>query len=118
VVTSAAVIMFAVFAGFTTADSIEIKMTGFGLAVAVLLDATIIRQVLVPASMTLLGRRNWWIPRWMDRLLPSIDVEGGARAHDPTSPLLVDLSAQGTDATHRVGPTDPAVVAAREQVRT
>ena len=77
VVTAAAVIMFAVFAGFTTSTSIEIKMTGFGLAVAVLLDATVIRQVLVPASMTLLGGRNWWIPRWLDRLLPDVDIEGG-----------------------------------------
>ena len=68
---------FAVFAGFTTSTSIEIKMTGFGLAVAVLLDATVIRQVLVPASMTLLGGRNWWIPRWLDRLLPDVDIEGG-----------------------------------------
>ncbi len=77
VVTAAAVIMFAVFAGFATADGIEIKMTGFGLAVAVLLDATVIRQVLVPATMTLLGERNWWIPAWLDRLLPDIDVDGG-----------------------------------------
>ena len=77
VVTAAAVIMFAVFAGFATSTSIEIKMTGFGLAVAVLLDATVIRQVLVPASMTLLGDRNWWIPRWFDRLLPDVDIEGG-----------------------------------------
>jgi RND superfamily putative drug exporter len=80
VVTAAAVIMFAVFAGFASATAIEVKMTGFGLAVAVLLDATVIRQVLVPASMTLLGERNWWIPRWLERRLPAIDLEGSASA--------------------------------------
>jgi RND superfamily putative drug exporter len=78
VVTAAAAIMFVVFAGFTTADPVEIKTTGFGLAVAVLLDATIIRQVLVPATMVLLGERNWWIPRWLDRRLPHLDIEGHA----------------------------------------
>ena len=50
---------------------------GFGLAVAVFLDATIVRMLLVPATMELLGDRNWWLPRWLDRLLPRIHVEGG-----------------------------------------
>lgn len=77
VVTAAALIMLAVFAGFTSASAMEVKMAGFGLAVAVLLDATLIRQVLVPATMTLLGDRNWWIPAWLDRVLPNLDVEGG-----------------------------------------
>jgi RND superfamily putative drug exporter len=86
VITAAALIMFAVFAGFASASAIEVKMTGFGLAVAVLLDATVIRQVLVPASMTLLGERNWWIPRWLERRLPAIDLEGStpsAARHRP-----------------------------------
>ena len=56
---------------------------GVGLATAVLLDATIVRMLLVPATMELLGDRNWWLPRWLDRLLPRIDVEGG---HEPTEP--------------------------------
>jgi RND superfamily putative drug exporter len=57
-----------------------LKLFGFGLAIAVLLDATIVRMLLVPATMELLGDRNWWLPAWIDRILPRIDVEG---AHDP-----------------------------------
>ena len=53
-------------------------MFGFGLAVAVFLDATVVRLVLVPATMELLGDRNWWLPRWLDRLIPKIDVEGAS----------------------------------------
>jgi putative drug exporter of the RND superfamily len=49
---------------------------GIGLATAILLDATVVRLVLVPATMELLGDRNWWLPRWLDRLLPNLDVEG------------------------------------------
>jgi RND superfamily putative drug exporter len=76
VITAAAAIMFAVFASFIAGDSIEIKMFGVGLAVAVLLDATVIRLLLVPAAMELLGDRNWWIPSWLDRILPNLDIEG------------------------------------------
>jgi RND superfamily putative drug exporter len=86
VITAAALIMFAVFSGFASASAIEVKMTGFGLAVAVLLDATVIRQVLVPASMTLLGERNWWIPRWLERRLPAIDLEGSTPTAAPPPP--------------------------------
>ena len=53
------------------------KLMGVGLATAVLLDATIVRMLLVPATMELLGDRNWWLPRWLDRILPRVDVEGG-----------------------------------------
>jgi RND superfamily putative drug exporter len=74
--------MFAVFASFVAGDSTEIKMFGLGLAVAVLLDATVIRLLLVPATMRLLGDANWWIPRWLDRVLPNLDIEGaGDDAH-------------------------------------
>jgi RND superfamily putative drug exporter len=59
-----------------------IKLFGTGLATAVLLDATIVRMLLVPATMELLGDRNWWLPRWLDRLLPNIDVEGHADPRD------------------------------------
>jgi RND superfamily putative drug exporter len=76
VITAAAAIMFAVFASFVAGDSTEIKMFGLGLAVAVLLDATVIRLLLVPATMRLLGDANWWIPRWLDRILPNLDIEG------------------------------------------
>jgi RND superfamily putative drug exporter len=78
VITSAALIMISVFASFLLVPDIEIKMFAVGLAVAVLVDATIVRMVLVPATMELMGDANWWLPRWLDRLLPNIDLEGTA----------------------------------------
>ena len=78
VITSAALIMISVFLGFVMADDVTIKMFGVGLATAVLLDATVVRMVLVPATMALLGNANWWLPRWLDRRLPRLDLEGGA----------------------------------------
>ena len=60
-----------------------LKMVGVGLATAILFDATIVRMVLVPATMELLGDKNWWLPRWLDRLLPNIDVEGHAELAVP-----------------------------------
>ncbi|MFD1810759.1 MMPL family transporter [Rhodococcus gannanensis] len=79
VITCAAAIMIAVFTGFALDANITVKMLGVGLAVAVFLDVTIVRMVLVPATMALLGRRNWWAPAWLDRTLPHLDVEGGTR---------------------------------------
>ena len=76
VITAAALIMFCVFGAFVLGDDRQLKLFGLGLAVAVLIDATVVRMLLVPATMELLGDRNWWIPRWLDRLLPNIDVEG------------------------------------------
>ncbi|WP_369207521.1 MMPL family transporter, partial [Streptomyces sp. PU-14G] len=76
VVTAAAVIMISVFAGFIGASEPMIKMMGFGLAIAILFDAFVVRMALVPAVLALLGRRAWWLPRWLDRVLPSVDVEG------------------------------------------
>jgi RND superfamily putative drug exporter len=76
VITAAALIMFCVFFAFVLGDDRSLKLFGFGLAIAVLLDATIVRMLLVPATMELLGDRNWWLPRWLDRILPHIDVEG------------------------------------------
>ncbi len=76
VITAAALIMFCVFGAFVLGDDRSLKLFGFGLAIAVLIDATIVRMVLVPATMELLGDRNWWIPKWLDRVLPHIDVEG------------------------------------------
>ncbi|MFN8124006.1 MAG: MMPL family transporter [Thermoleophilia bacterium] len=70
VITSAAMIMVSVFLGFVAAGDPSTKMFGLGLATAILLDATVVRMVLVPAAMTLMGRANWWLPGWMDRLLP------------------------------------------------
>ena len=76
VITAAALIMVFVFGSFLLENDRVIKLFGTGLATAVLLDATIVRMLLVPATMELLGDRNWWLPRWLDRLLPKIDVEG------------------------------------------
>jgi RND superfamily putative drug exporter len=76
VITAAAAIMVFVFGSFVLDANRSIQMFGFGLAVAVLLDATVVRLLLVPATMQLLGARNWWLPGWLDRLLPKLDVEG------------------------------------------
>jgi putative drug exporter of the RND superfamily len=78
VITAAAAIMILVFSAFILGDDRAIKLFGFGLAVAVFLDATIVRLILVPATMELLGDRNWWIPRWLDRILPRVQVEPAA----------------------------------------
>ncbi|WP_329545066.1 MMPL family transporter [Streptomyces sp. NBC_01356] len=78
VVVAAALIMIAVFSGFIGAGESMIKMIGFGLAIAVLFDAFVVRMVFVPAVLALLGRAAWWMPRWLDRLLPKVDVEGEA----------------------------------------
>jgi len=78
VITSAALIMISVFLGFVLGDDPRVKMFGLGLATAIFIDATIVRMILVPATMKLLGDANWWIPRWLDRLLPAIGAEGRA----------------------------------------
>ncbi|MFL1901425.1 MMPL family transporter [Streptomyces tauricus] len=70
IITSAALIMVAVFLSFAVAEDPSTKMFGLGLATAILIDATVVRMVLVPATMTLLGRSNWWLPNWLDRMLP------------------------------------------------
>nr|BFE87549.1 hypothetical protein GCM10020093_101500 [Planobispora longispora] len=81
VITSAALIMVAVFVAFIAYPDPMVKIFGVGLAVAIAVDATIIRGFLVPATMVLLGRYNWWCPRWLDRILPDLSVEG----HDEES---------------------------------
>jgi RND superfamily putative drug exporter len=76
VITAAALIMVCVFAAFVLGYDRQLKLFGLGLATAVAIDATIIRMVLVPATMELLGDRNWWMPKWLERIVPRIDVEG------------------------------------------
>ena len=76
VITAAAAIMVFVFGAFLLENDRTFKLFGVGLATAILLDATVVRMLLVPATMELLGDRNWWLPRWLDRILPNIDVEG------------------------------------------
>jgi RND superfamily putative drug exporter len=87
VITAAAAIMVVVFGSFMLEFERTMKMMGTGLSVAILFDATIVRLLLVPATMELLGDRNWWLPRWLDRILPGIDVEGHA---DEAAPIIDD----------------------------
>ncbi len=85
VITAAAAIMVFVFGSFVLDGNRSIKMFGFGLAVAVFLDASVVRMLLVPATMQLLGDRNWWLPRWLQKVLPRIDVEGTHATPAPTA---------------------------------
>jgi RND superfamily putative drug exporter len=91
VVTAAAIIMISVFAGFILSPESIVKSIGFALGVAVLFDAIVVRMTIVPAVMTLLGKAAWWLPRWLDRSLPNVDVEGEKLRHllDDEAPDLV-----------------------------
>ena len=81
VITAAALIMVCVFAAFVLGHDRQLKLFGLGLALAVFIDATLVRMVLVPATMELLGNKNWWLPAWINRILPKIDVEGHHVVH-------------------------------------
>ncbi|GHE05124.1 MMPL family transporter [Streptomyces alanosinicus] len=83
VVTAAALIMFAVFASFVPGGSTLLKPIAFALAVGVLIDAFVVRMTLVPAVLALVGRAGWWLPKWLDRLLPDLDIEGERLAPAP-----------------------------------
>ncbi|MGV1005215.1 MAG: MMPL family transporter [Candidatus Nanopelagicales bacterium] len=100
VITSAALIMVAVFASFVVTDAAIIKMFGVGLATAVLVDATVVRCILVPALMVLAARWTWWLPSWLDRLLPHLHVEGDPAALDgesaPREPQPADRHPAGS----------------------
>jgi RND superfamily putative drug exporter len=86
-ITGAALIIVAVFAGFAMGDLVMFEQMGFGIGVALILDATVVRSVLVPAAMTLLGERNWYLPRWLE-WLPHVEVEQASREATPERPLL------------------------------
>jgi RND superfamily putative drug exporter len=83
VITAAAIIMVSVFGSFALLDDVAVKMSGIGLATAIFLDATVIRLVLVPATMAVAGRANWWLPGWLDRVLPRLDIEGESALPEP-----------------------------------
>ncbi|MEU4605411.1 MMPL family transporter [Kribbella sp. NPDC023972] len=85
VITAGAAVMITVFLSFVLGQEVLGKMFGIGLAAAVFIDATVVRMVLVPATMELLGDRNWWLPGWLDRLLPNIHVEGHEVTDDETA---------------------------------
>ena len=76
VITAAAAIMIVVFGSFMFEDNRIIKLFGLGLGMAVFLDASLVRLLLVPATMELLGDRNWWLPGWLDRIIPDLNIEG------------------------------------------
>ncbi len=92
VITSAALIMISVFLGFVLGDDPAIKMMGLGLATAIFIDATVVRMVLVPATMKLMGDANWWLPAWLDRILPNFDLDDTTSIATPTEPELVAVS--------------------------
>lgn len=113
VVVAAALIMMAVFAGFVGASESMIKMIGFGLAAAVLFDAFVVRMAIVPAVLALLGDRAWRLPRWLDKVLPSIDIEGEAitRKH----PALRHRSTRTTPNSYSAGRPHNPVAASRRR---
>ncbi|MEU7751203.1 MMPL family transporter [Micromonospora sp. NPDC049171] len=88
VVTAAAIIMISVFLGFFLSADLSLRLFGFTLAAAVLFDAFLVRMTLLPAAMALLGRRVWWLPRWLDRVLPNANIEGGQERPETTTPRL------------------------------
>jgi putative drug exporter of the RND superfamily len=114
VITAAAAIMVVVFGSFVAEDDRVVRMLGLGLAVAVLLDVTLVRMLLVPATMELLGARNWWMPRWLDRIVPRVGVEGtdrpdhapaivGSGSADTTMPVPVLPGGDAADELERLG---------------
>jgi RND superfamily putative drug exporter len=86
--------MVVVFGSFMLDDNRIIKLFGLGLAVAVALDATVVRMLLVPAAMELLGERNWWLPGWLERSMPVLHVEGSRHALEP-APVRVESDGDG-----------------------
>jgi RND superfamily putative drug exporter len=126
VITAAAIIMVSVFCSFCFGADPTVKMMGLGLAVAIFLDATLIRMVLVPATMALLGNANWWVPRWLDRWLPHLDLESErdlpVPEMDPRLPStalpvgsrsrISEAASEVTEATDVVGAPDDDLVGA------
>ncbi len=90
VITSAALIMISVFASFILDLEVTTKMFGIGLSVAVFLDVTLVRMILVPAAMSLLGHWAWWLPAWLERRLPTIDIEGGDHDGEVQQPAAAE----------------------------
>lgn len=108
VITSAALIMISVFLGFVAGVDPVIKMMGLGLATAIFVDATIVRIILVPATMKLMGDANWWLPGWLDRLLPKIDIEGEAGL--PAPEMEADLVTEDATEPDSDDELEPALV--------
>jgi RND superfamily putative drug exporter len=96
--------MISVFGGFVLGDDPVLKMLGLGLATAIFVDVTAVRLVLVPASMKLMGEANWWLPAWLDRRLPVIDIDGGTGPGEtaPSSPTCTTPSPHAEVVTSRM----------------
>ncbi|WP_130797116.1 MMPL family transporter [Streptomyces otsuchiensis] len=107
VVTAAALIMFGVFAGFALGDDSIIKTIGFALAVGVIADAFLVRMLIVPAAMAIIGKNIWWLPKWLDRALPDLDVEGEALTRRIGPPPGAAQVPAGTTATASSAVTPP-----------
>lgn len=99
VITAAAAIMVAVFVSFAFAGDRVVQLFGVGLAAAILIDATLVRMLLVPATMELLGDANWWLPRWLDRIIPDLDIEGEHHLPPATTPEAERAIAEASDPT-------------------
>lgn len=97
VISAAAAIMVVVFGSFLLEDARVTKVFGVGLSVAVFLDATLVRMLLVPATMELLGARNWWIPKWLDRIIPKLHVEGAPDHEEQLARMQAELAAEQAD---------------------
>jgi putative drug exporter of the RND superfamily len=96
VITAAAAIMVCVFGSFVLGDEVALKLLGLGLAVAVLIDATVVRLVLVPSTMELLGDWNWWLPKWLDRILPRVHVESNRSLEEELAELAAEEQKEPT----------------------
>ena len=94
VVVAAAIIMASVFAGFIFSPETMIAQIGFTLAIGVLIDAFLVRMTLIPAAFAILGRATWWAPRWLQRILPDLDIEGHKLEQQPDGRMHSELSAQ------------------------
>ena len=115
VVLAAALIMISVFSSFVFSGSAQISPIAFALAIGILFDALVVRMTMIPAAMTLLGKSAWWLPRWLDRIIPNVDIEGAAleRAGSHAAAAPVDevpagahLSPDATHGTHAAPATD------------
>jgi len=104
VITAAAPIMVSVFASFVLNGDPTIKQFGVGLSVAVIIDATLVRCLLVPATMALMGGAAWWIPSWLDRRLPRISVEGHGYFAERTDDAAAAAPTTAHPAPDRSGP--------------
>ena len=132
VVTAAAIIMVSVFSGFIFSHLNMVRPLGFAMAFGVLVDAFVVRMTIVPAVMYLLGSKAWWLPRWLDRILPDVDVEGAklrkpaagaaptrgaAEPEEPAARCSADQSNAGSLRAHKSPPdgraSDPALLCRR-----